>query len=197
MDDESDNEQDGQVQQSDSGDQLAQDRMDIIDSDAIQVAATQIRSTASTTKSGGQDSSRGQRENEVIELDSQEEDSRSPTPLFVSRSASPTCSNSSSFFAMQLLGDADFGIVVPPVTSRWEYQTIDHDPRVRKILKKFKEADVVHYIVKTRDGRSMTVSDCLEVDFAVMGHLAADFVSYITLTFSLPRLLLASIFCLS
>ena len=154
--------QDEQVHQINGNDQSDQDAEDLTDGEDVQVAATQTHSAGSATGSNRNVSSSRQLDHEVIEIDSQEEDARSATPLFVSSRATTVYSEPSSFQAADLLGDAEFGVVVPPVTARWEYQIIDHDPRVRSILKELKKTDVLRYAVETRDGRTLTVSNCSE-----------------------------------
>ena len=187
MDNNLDDEPDGQVHHIDGGDEPDEDKEDLTDGDAVQVAATQMSSTGSTTDNGRNALSSRQIDHEVIEIDSQEEDATSPTPLFVSSRATPAFSESSVFQAGQLLGDAEFGVVVPPVTARWEYQTIDHDPSVRSILKELKKTDVLRYAVETRDGRSLTVSNCSGVVYCGDCSICRKFVFLHSLPHTLRR----------
>ena len=92
----------------------------------------------------------------------------SATPLFVSsREASTgpkslTRSESSSRQSMVFPEGASFAVFVSPVSRRWEYQTLDHDPRVASILEEVNNAGEISYVIECRDGRHLRVSTVFE-----------------------------------
>lgn len=89
---------------------------------------------------------------------------RSVTPLFVSSrdpssgSEASMRSESSLRQSMDLPEGATFAVLAPPVRRRWEYQTLDDDPRVTSILQEQDKAGVIIYAVESRDRRVLRVS---------------------------------------
>jgi len=136
---------------------------DMEDSDTVWVA--EVGKKGSTRESFALDSCNDEPSNNITGLDPFS-GTRAATPLFVSsREASsgyeiptPTSSESSSRQSINLPKGATFAVVAPPVRRRWEYQTLDDDPRIAYVLKENNEAGVISYIIESRDHRRLRVS---------------------------------------
>jgi hypothetical protein len=136
---------------------------DMEDGDTVRVAV--VGKSGSTRESFALDSRNDEPSNSITEH-GPFSGTRAATPLFVSsREASsgyeiptPTSSGSSSRQSLNLPEGATFAVVAPPVRRRWEYQTLDDDPRIAHVLKEDNEAGVISYVIGSRDHRKLRVS---------------------------------------
>ena len=110
------------------------------------------------------DSRNSKHVNAITQLDPSNGNRVSVTPLFVSSHEVSLGSEASVRFGSSLRQSLDlpegvnFAVLVPPVRRRWEYQTVNDDPRVTRILKEDKKVGLISYAVESRDGRILRVS---------------------------------------